>query len=665
LPPFIFIGQQKNLEYRKLRFGLQSKIATYLMECLTTYLVAIFYLPFSYSNPIKINWQAIPIPLAATFLNFMLHITSIKYINYKSFRQFSVSLTNFNILVGPNNAGKSTVIGSLKILSEGIRKARTRKPTMIRSPKGLDILGYELDLTNVPVATENVFHNYEEESPAIINFRLSDGSQLQIFFLQGSKCYMCYESEKIIVRTTSDFKKHVDIEIGFVPILGPVDHKEKLFQKEAARLALLSYTASRNFRNIWYHYPENFDDFKELVKTSWPGMDIDAPEVNRTTDTPTLDMFCPEERIPREIFWAGFGFQVWCQMLTYIVMSKDYSLFLIDEPDIYLHSDLQRQLLGILKTLGPDIIIATHSTEIISEAEINDILLINKSNQSAKRIKDPSQLRNIFEVLGSSLNPVLTQIAKSKRILFVEGKDFSLFSRISRIIKKDHVANRSDFAVVPVEGFNPTRLRAFKDGIEKTIGSKVLSAVIFDRDYRSNNEVTEEQRDLENGNHFAHIHSCKEIENFLLIPSAIRKAIEDRLSESNVRTGKTITFDEDIDSVLNEVSNDFKYRTQAQLQSHRLKYEKSITPRLDDSTIIERILGEFEVQWSNLQERLKIIPGKEFLSALNTRLQNKYKITITLANIIHSLHKNSVPEELKRLIDEIDSFRKQTVQTSD
>ena len=86
-------------------------------------------------------------------------------------------------------------------------------------------------------------------------------------------------------------------------------------------------------------------------------------------------MFCPEERIPREIFWAGFGFQVWCQMLTHVIQSEGASLFLIDEPDIYLHADLQRQLLGLLQNLGPDILIATHSTEIITEAEPDDILL--------------------------------------------------------------------------------------------------------------------------------------------------------------------------------------------------------------------------------------------------------------------------------------------------
>ncbi len=570
-------------------------------------------------------------------------------------------MTDFNILVGPNNAGKSTIIGSLKILAEGIRKAKFKKPIPIIDPNGIQVFGYEVDLKQVPVATENVFYNYDDSIPAVVKFILSDNSYLQIFFLTKDVCFMNYESDKTIIRSPKEFKKKIKIEIGFVPVLGPVEHQEKLYQKEAARLALLTYKASRNFRNIWYHYNDDFNTFRELVNITWPGMDISPPEINISGEKPTLDMFCPEERIPREMFWAGFGFQVWCQMLTYIVKNSNASLFLIDEPDIYLHSDLQRQLLGILKTLGPDIIIATHSTELISEAELNDILLINKSNKLAKRIKDPSQLRDIFHVLGSNLNPILTQIAKSKRVLFVEGKDFSVFSKIARLIKKDQVANRSDFAVVPIEGFNPTRLRAFKAGIEKTVGSKILSAVIFDRDYRSKKEVEEEQKDLKKGNHFAQIHSCKEIENFLLIPEAIEKALRERIKESNRRSGKLIEFDGNINQILDSISDQFKHKTQAQLQSHQLKYEKSLNPRMDESNIIEKILGEFDILWKDLHQRLKILSGKDFLSNLNIYLQKNYKVTITQANIINSLKMASIPEELNNLIGKIDEFRKLSV----
>ena len=186
-------------------------------------------------------------------------------------------------------------------------------------------------------------------------------------------------------------------------------------------------------------------------------MDVQPPELVMRGDggKPHLAMFCPEERIPREIAWAGFGFQVWCQMLTHVIQSSNMALFLIDEPDIYLHSELQRQLLGLLRELGPDILVATHSTEFITEAEADDIVIVDKKRKSARRITSPAQLKEVFAILGSALNPVLTQLAKTRRALFVEGKDFQLLSLFARKLNFPKIANRSEFAVIPVGGFKP------------------------------------------------------------------------------------------------------------------------------------------------------------------------------------------------------------------
>ncbi len=594
----------------------------------------------------------------------MIRIKSITLKNYKCFSSFKIHLNEFNILVGPNNAGKSTIIGALKILAEGIKKAKSKKPTYIEGPDGKRILGYTIDLSQVPVATENIFHNYDDKSPAIIRFDLSDDSCLQIFFRSYAICYLNYESNIRTVKSPKEFREYVKINIGFVPILGPVDHKERLYQKEAARAALMSYTAARNFRNIWYHYPENFAEFKTLIKTTWPGMDIDPPEVDFLSNDKVINMFCAEDRSPRELFWSGFGFQVWCQMLTFLIQNKDATLFLIDEPDIYLHSELQRQLLGILKSLGPAIVLATHSTEMIGEAELNDILIINKAYKTGRRIKDPSQLQETFQILGSNLNPLLTQIAKSRRVLFLEGKDFTILSKVARILKKETVANRMDYAVISLKGYNPARLRAFKEGIENTIGSKILSAVVFDRDYRSDSEVKSEMADLKVGNYFVHIHSCKELENFLLSPKEIELAIQERLAEARKRGTSTLTFNLKIEEFLDEVSSGFKHRTQAQLQSHQLKFEKGARPGIDEATISEAILNEFDLLWTNLISRLMIIPGKEFITALNVELQQRFQITISSTAILNNFKKERIHTELVNLIDQIESFRIESLPNS-
>jgi len=463
------------------------------------------------------------------------HFTSLKFKNFKLFKDYSVSLKDFNILVGPNNSGKSTILGAFRILSEAMRKAMARKPVIIQGPKG-ETWGYSIELSKIPIATENVFSDYDDSKPASINFRVSNGNELLLFFPKRDLCSLICNSKRRFVDSPSKFKREYNAPIGFVPILGPVEHNEQLYEKEAARLAMLTHRASRNFRNIWYHYPEDFDDFKEQIRSTWPGMDIQKPEVDYDRDKPTLYMFCPEERIPREIFWSGFGFQVWCQMLTYIIRSRNSSLLLIDEPDIYLHSDLQRQLLGILKDLGPDILIATHSTEIITEADPNDLLVVSKNFISAQRIKDPNRLQIVFQVLGSNLNPTLTQLAKSKKALFVEGKDFQIYSRFARKLNKNQVANRSDFAVIPIEGFNPQQVKNAAMGMEMALGTNIIRGVIFDRDYRSESEVKKVLMALKKHCHLAHILSRKEVENFLLETDPILKAIQKRIGEYNKRT---------------------------------------------------------------------------------------------------------------------------------
>jgi len=257
-----------------------------------------------------------------------------------------------------------------------VRKASSRNPEWLTIGRG-GSYGYRVDLANLPISTENIFHNYDDSEPAKITFRVSNGNTLKLVFPERGSCHL-YCNAKKTIKTVAGFKQAYDLKIAFVPVLGPVDHNERLYQREAARLALLSASASRNFRNIWHHYPENFGEFRELVKRTWPGMDIQAPERSSINEDQFLHMFCPEDRFPREIYWAGFGFQVWCQLLTFIVQAKDASLLVIDEPDIYLHSDLQRQLVTLLEELNCPIILATHSTEIISEVDSHCILNVNK-----------------------------------------------------------------------------------------------------------------------------------------------------------------------------------------------------------------------------------------------------------------------------------------------
>ena len=585
----------------------------------------------------------------------MQHYVRVDFYRFKAFKSYSISLRHFNILVGPNNAGKSTILAAFRILAAALRRAGSKRAQMIHGPLGAT-LAYQIDLSQVSVASENVFYNYVDDEAATVNFVLSDGRSLQLYFPQQDTCYLIPNANGPRCETPGQFKALFSCPIGFVPILGPVDHHEQLYEKDAARHALFNYRAARNFRNIWYHYPEKFSEFQDAIRSTWPGMDVLPPEVDLSYGKPRLNIFCPEGRIPREIFWAGFGFQVWAQMLTHLIQSKAASIFLIDEPDIYLHSDLQRQLIGMLRSLGPDIIIATHSTEIITEAETEEIVVVNKSKTKSSRIGNPSQLESVFSSLGSNVNPILTQLGKTRKVQFVEGKDFQILSKFARKLNVLTVANRSGFAVVPMDGFNPERAKNLKDGMELTLGLTVCAAAILDRDYRSDAECKEIETQTNLFTEFAHVHRRKEIENFLLVPKAIDRAASRRVADRANRKNEVVQYTDDAEALLMEFAASKRSFVAGQHTTLYRRFKKRHVPASYDEVLSQESYEWFESRWKSSLDVLALIPGKEALSFINNKLREKYGVNLTTTAIIDAMKIEEVPEEMKLLIEKMKDF---------
>ena len=211
--------------------------------------------------------------------------------------------------------------------------------------------------------------------------------------------------------------------------------------------------------------------------------------------------------------------------------------------------------------------------------------------------------------------------------------------------------------VVPLDGFNPAKIKDLVHGIEITLGTKIIVGAIFDRDYRSDAESKKIASELEKHCEFAHIHGRKELENFLLWPEAIARAIESRRVEQEKRTGKPIKFHENVTTLLLALTDPLKHKVQSKYLGRRLQFQRSQTPGVDDSTITEKLMTQYETEWSRDEERLSLVPGKEVLAALNTHLQDNYGITITSSLIIDSFTRSEIPHDMVALIEQIECFR--------
>lgn len=582
-------------------------------------------------------------------------ITSVDFRNFKAMSQYSLSLQHMNILVGPNNCGKSTILSAFRALSAGIRRARAKSPEWVPGPEGFTY-GYKLSDDVLPISIENVHTDYED-SASTVTFRLSTGNKLQLYFPIEGSCYLIPISDPIAIRTPSQFRSVYPISIGIVPVLGPVEHEEEILNEETVRKGLATHRASRHFRNSWYFFPERFSEFSSLVEKTWPGMKIEqAGRADHLSSK--LVMFCIENRIPRELFWAGFGFQIWCQLLTHITRAKDDTILIVDEPEIYLHPDVQRQLLNILREAGPDILLATHSTEIMGEADHSEILLVDKKKKSAHRLKDIEGVQQALDIVGSIQNITLTQLARNRRLVFVEGlTDFRIIRRFAQKLGLHELASGIDLTPVESGGFSSWEsILSFAQVFEKAVGRSVNIGVIYDRDYLPNEQVNDILVDLNKHLELAHIHDRKEIENYLLIPAALERTLKKGIQEREKRYGNKIDLTISIIKILEDVTMPIKSDVQAQYIAKRSKYFEH--SKIDNATITAQTISEFETKWGQLETRMEIVPGKEVLKRVREICQNEYAVNLTENRIIDEISKIEMPSCLIQLINRLDTYRK-------
>lgn len=586
----------------------------------------------------------------------MVEITGVRLRNFKGLRDYRVTLRGMNVLVGPNNAGKSTILDALRLLGPALRHAKRRNPKSFVED-GKPMFGWEVPVTTIPIRLTNIHMisgggDVEETSAT---FTLSDGSTMILLLKDSSRCIFTVEVNGPRVSTAATFKSRFPIDVFAFPTLGPLEDEEDYLTDLYVERVTGGRLSHRIFRNLWYRQSALFPKFKDTVEATWPGIAITAPELAGLAPG-QLMMFFSESRRDREISWAGYGFQVWLQLLTHLITSEQATTLVVDEPEIYLHPDLQRRLFELLRATGKQIVLATHSAEIVNDAERDDVVLVNRGRQSAKRIIEIEGLQDALFSIGSAQNIHLTKLSRGRRVLFLEGQDYRLLRRLAARFGYDALADGGDLTVVPIGGFaQKQRIEDAAWTFGQVLKAEISIAGLLDRDYRCDEEIDEILVGMRETVPRFHILGAKEIENYLLVPHAISKAIEIRLRgrPDKFELYNSLGPDQSL-RLLMEVTDAMRVDVQSQLVAHRMRhFGKS---GKDAATIVRETVAIFDAHWDDEIARLRIAPGKATLSALNGRLEKDFGISITGAQIISHLRSTDLAPELQAILADLNSF---------
>lgn len=328
--------------------------------------------------------------------------------------------------------------------------------------------------SNILDAIQYVFQNQAESSP--IYYPKAD-IQLNVKFSnEEQQQYELNDQEGVL----SLQKGQRELTIGDQKI----DNQAallKLFGKHFKRLdsyAFLNFEQiERDYRSLFSH-PSHLDKFQASLKNHFPKISADqnAMDIRYEKD----GLYEGERRVT--IDRMGSGFRRIFTMLLYIY-HPDYSVVLINEPEIHLHPAVVKKLLWAMQnSQAGQIIFTTHSPLFITPITLPQVVRVVKEDKSTKAFA-LSQAKYDYQRLIQELNADNLEMFFADRVVLVEGVSDRLLFR--GLIDKFYKGNR-DLKVVQTHGKG--NMKIYVDLLKIF---KVPFTIVLDKDAIRTNHLQE------------------------------------------------------------------------------------------------------------------------------------------------------------------------------
>lgn len=563
--------------------------------------------------------------------------------NYKGFENFVVTFQGSAFLVGPNNAGKSTIIQALRACGHMLDFAFNKSPQPGRQVGKQWIYSYEFPKDGFSLITENIRHEFTR-AEAHIDLQFSNGNRLRAVWPEITEENESTPFFYLLKRDGSQPIRPKDVvsefpRIGIVPTLMPIEAKEEVLSENYVRRNFDTRLSSRHFRNAIFLLKTDgkSDGFFSFVKQWTPEIELKDISTRLGDAAQELDLFFKEStgRTEKEICWSGDGLQIWLQFLLHLHRLGEHSIVILDEPDVYLHADLQRRLVRVLESKSLQTITATHSAEILGEVEQKTIIWVDRSRRNAVRAPEDDRLAQLSDAIGSQFNLRLARALRARAVVFFEGLDMQLLHLLANRLGAKKFAEEEQLAVIQLKGFSGwINLTPFKWFSDELLSQTIPMFCILDRDYRSKSELDRIISELGSINVDITIWKKKEIESYLLEIEPLHRL-----------TGAPGVW---ISKQIEEIVAGMRHEVFARFLEQRARTEVSKDKHL--VVVATNFSKEFETLWADEAARIDICPPKQILSALNrTLVSNGYKSTNFVA-LAKNIQAKEISEDVSKVL---------------
>lgn len=469
-------------------------------------------------------------------------ITELTLRNFKSIEEQAYEFAQFDLLVGRNNSGKSTILQALAIWQFCVdefrrvkRRGKTGKQVVlpnftalpvpefnllwrektdrrypkVNGAKKQEFILIEIDVTWVTDSIQPSQHSFG------VKLRYSSPQTIYAIPSEGWESFRNLEGE-------GDQSNSLFPVIAYVPPFSGLEPNEEWRDDGPLRKQVGKAQPGSVLRNlllrVWEENREDWTEIKRVIK-QWFSVDLSNPKYERGVDTQIVCEYSQEGK-SYDIISGGSGFHQTLTLLAFFYGYKPTTI-LLDEPDAHLHVNLQREILDYFKNQkalqrNTQFLIATHAEEFIQGVDVRQI--ISLLVRIPKRVESTPA---ILTAMADVSNLEITQLSELSIpiLLYVEGEtDERLLRGWSTPLGMQEILNQVCFRVM--RGGSKDKMKADSDSHFKGVQQVIPSAkrlILLDYD----DETTFHP---EQDNPVLYEWQRKNIENYLLVSDAWTRA---------------------------------------------------------------------------------------------------------------------------------------------
>lgn len=573
-------------------------------------------------------------------------IHSLRLTNFRGFADHVIPFRPTTVIVGRNNAGKSTLIEALRLVSLVQNRYRVVKydhaPAWLELPRSAR--GITPSLQGLSFEADSVFHQYRA-GPAELRACFTTGEEVRIHIGEGGAIFgQIFGIGGIPVLSKAQAVLCEVPRVDILPQIQPLLREEFVLGEDYVRRNASSTLSSQHFRNQLNYFYESFPRFRQLAESSWPTLGVKELVGQGGLPTEPLSLLIRDGQFVAEVGKMGHGLQMWLQVIWFL-SRVHASVVILDEPDVYMHPDLQRRLLKLLRGRFSQFIVATHSVEILADVDPDEVLMIDRSKSTSGFAGSLPAVQNLVDKIGGAHNLQLTRLWAAKKCLMVEGEDASILQIWHRTLFPESTDPLGTVPTISIGGWGGWNYAVGTSMLlQNSVGMAIRVYSIFDADYRTPKQLAARKAEAIARGIDLHIWAEKEIENYVLVPEPILRVVQ-----AGATNGREPSL-ESISKKIDELVRSLKDECFDSICHEYFIEERGTAIQRANRSARERVAEH----WATSEGRRRLVCGKNVLRKLSDWCQKEFGASLNATRIARAMTRDDLSPEIVDLLTKIE-----------